>query len=314
MQTFCTIITPDYLPFAKTLFKSLQRYDSNISLHVLITGSNQYLSEGSFILINLPEITNAPLFKEVEKKYAHTNSDYFRWALKPILIGFLLNKGFSKVIFTDPDIYFTGNYQFLFDKLDNSSILLTPHWIDTNPYKLEASLIHVFRGGIFNAGFVAANQKGLPAIEWWAEACHFRVDKQPEIGIYVDQKYLDLLPIEYENVEIIRHKGCNLASWNMDSCKRTMTNGKLLINKRFEPVFIHFTKETIENIINANDNLLQPFLDDYINCFKEQGYNFKELIKEGDITGHYSAVAIIRRKLLLRTRIKRWLLKLSQKL
>ncbi|MBK9568929.1 MAG: hypothetical protein IPO53_02675 [Chitinophagaceae bacterium] len=114
------------------------------------------------------------------------------------------------------------------------------------------------RNGLFNAGFVGASKKGLPALKWWSGACHYKIDRQPELGIFVDQKYLDILPVEYPDIEILQHRGCNIACWNMDTNKRTICNGKLLINDKYEAVFIHFTHETIQQILNGNDYQLRP--------------------------------------------------------
>ena len=314
MQTFCTIITADYLPFAKVLFASLKKFNQDSRLHVLLVDKDEYLSTENFTIHQLNDVSETKLFREIEKKYAHTNDDHFRWALKPIFISYLLNKEFEKVIFLDPDIYFVSNYDFLFDHLNHSSVILTPHWSSTEPEQLEESLIYLMRNGLFNAGLVGASKKGLPAMKWWAEACHFKIDRQPELGIFVDQKYLDILPVEYPDTEILQHRGCNIACWNMNSNKRVMINGKLLINKEFEPVFLHLTKDTIRHILNGNDYLLRPFLDQYIFAFTELDYNFKEHMNSEILEERFTLPKIIKRRLLLRTRLKRWLMKLSQKI
>ena len=313
MNTFCTIITSDYIPFAKALFNSLQKYNNSCLIHVLIADNDRNFEvTENFHTISLSEISENKLFKEIEKKYAYTNSDFFRWSLKPILMRYLLEREFEKVIFLDPDIYFVGNYNFLFDKLDTSSMLLTPHWSNTDPYFLEESLIYILRNGLFNAGFVGACKKGIDALKWWAEACHMNIAKREELGIYVDQKYLDVLPVEFPGVEIVRHRGCNIACWNMNSNKRSMVDGKLLINNQFEPVFIHSTKDTIRHILNLNDYQLRPYLDEYANEFTKQGFQLQELLAGIDIQEKHTILKKIKRKVLLKTRLKRWLLKISK--
>ncbi|MBK9568930.1 MAG: hypothetical protein IPO53_02680 [Chitinophagaceae bacterium] len=133
MQTFCTIITPDYLPFAKVLFASLKKFNKHSLLQVLVVDKNDYASKENFTIHQLETLTKTVLFKQIEKKYAHTNLDHFRWALKPIFISYLLERNFDKVIFLDPDIFFVGEHDFLFDHLNISSMLLTPHWSNTDP-------------------------------------------------------------------------------------------------------------------------------------------------------------------------------------
>lgn len=309
MQTFCTIITADYLPMAKVLHASLQKYNKEISLQVLVVNDNNYTSTSDFFIHKLEALYSSPFFKEIENKYAHTNKDYFRWALKPLFIVYLLENGFSKIMFTDPDIYFVNDYAFLFKELDENNILLTPHWASLNPTREEDSLLAVLKGGLFNAGFVGANRNGLSAIKCWAELCHYKTEDQKSIGLFVDQKYLDLLQVQFENVFIIRHKGCNLASWNIETCKRTFINNRLLINQSYEPVFIHFTMDTIENIKNGNDILLQPYLEEYLNSLEANGFNISNLSKINKSFFH-----LIKSKTLIRTRLKRFLFKLAENL
>jgi len=194
------------------------------------------------------------------------------------------------------------------------SVLLTPHWANIDPTENEDSLLAVLKGGLYNAGFVGVNKKGAKAMAWWAGLCHYKTEDLTGLGLFVDQKYLDILPVQFDNVQVIKHRGCNLASWNIDTSKREWLHGKLMINKIDEPVFIHFAKDTIVNIINKNDALLQPYLDEYIAALKEE--NFELLDKLGDFNPakYQSAAYTIKYKLQVRTRLKRFFFKLAEKL
>lgn len=312
MNTFCTIITADHLPLAKALEASLKQHGST-GLQVLVVDAEESSRDQPGIL-HLDDLVHAPFFKEIEKKYAHTNKDHFRWALKPVLIGHLLEKAFEKVIFLDPDLFFVNRYNFLFDLLDQNSILLTPHWADLDVINSEDSVLSVLRNGLFNAGFVAASRKGLPAIQWWAGMCHYKMERRQELGIYDDQKYLDMLPVQFEEVLVLKNQGCNLASWNIQTCRREMQNGKLLINGRYEPVFIHFAKDTIANILNRNDAFLRPYLDEYMALLSANGFDLLKNIKNYTPGQYASAAYRVKHRTRLRTRIKRFLYKLAERL
>jgi lipopolysaccharide biosynthesis glycosyltransferase len=314
MQTFCTIINASYLPFAKVLYRSLQQQVPGTSLQVLVTDKKNIISHGEFIIHEAQEIAGQPLFREIERKYAHTNSSHFRWALKPVFISYLLQKGFSKVIFADPDLYFVNDFRFLFTELDRDNILLTPHWANIDPMTNEDSLFSVLRGGLFNAGFIAANKDGKEAIDWWAGMCHYKMENRKDLGLYDDQKYLDILPVQFPGVQIVKHQGCNLASWNIDTCKREMINGQLMINKLYKPVFIHFAKDTITNILNKNDALLRPYLDEYITLLQEEGFALLKNLDRLDPATFDSSMYSLKHKLRLRTRFKRFLFRLAEKL
>lgn len=312
MNTFCTIITADYLPLAKVLLASLKQYGST-GLQVLVVDEGPAANDQPGILYP-KHLDYAPFFKDIQQKYAHTNKDNFRWALKPVLIGHLLEIGFEKVIFLDPDLFFVNKYDFLFEMLDKHSILLTPHWADLDVINSEESVLSVLRNGLFNAGFVAASRKGLPAIQWWAGMCHYKIERRQELGIYDDQKYLDMLPVQFEEVLILKHQGCNLASWNIHTCKRQMLNGQLRINGKYEPVFIHFAKDTIANILNRNDALLQPYLDQYMALLSAEGFDLLKNIENYSPGQYESVIYRVKHRTRLRTRIKRFLYKLAEKL
>ncbi len=313
MQTFCTIITADYLPFAKVLYASLKKYAPDVSLQVLIVDENTFHSSGNFILHTIDAAITSPVAKGIYKKYAHTNQN-FRSALKPVFISYLLQNGFDKVIYADGDLYFVNNFAFLFDELDSNNILLTPHWANLNPLENEGSLKDVMRGGLYNAGFIGVNKNGAEAINWWAEMCHFKTEENPDLGLFFDQKYLDILPVQFPQVKIIKHPGCNLASWNVETCKREIINGKLMINQQYEPVFIHFAKETIVNILNRNDKLLYPYLEEYTQLLKKEDFDLQARYKELDFSKYNSPFFKLKHQLRLRTRLKRFFFKLAEKL
>lgn len=314
MRTYCTIITPDYLPLAKVLHASIQKYDRGCSFHIFSTGEISAPLPGNMKLVTENEIAADPVFHAIQRKYAHTNTDFYRWALKPVLLSHLSQKGFEKLVFLDPDIFFTGDPGFILQLLDTYSIILTPHWADIDIINNPDSLFSVLRGGLFNGGFMAVTPKALPALSWWAGMCHFKTEKNQELGVYVDQKYLDLFPVQFDDVHILRHQGCNLASWNIQSCKRELVNGELRINGKFDPVFIHFANDTIDNILNRNDQLLKPYLDEYTELLKKEGFDLLGKSRQGMKVRSQSPFYRFKHNIRIRTRLKRWLFKLAEKL
>ncbi len=318
MNSFCTIIDSNYIAFANVLYSSITEFDKEIKFNVLVTDAERAnfpaVLNNNIQFYSVSELGDTAYARDIYNKYVATNSDHLRWALKPVFIGYLLENNFDKVIFLDPDIFFIGNYDFILNQLDYSSVLLTPHWNNINPLEFEDGLFSIMRNGMFNAGFIGAAKNGIPAMKWWAGMCHYKMDRQVELGIYDDQKYLDLLPVEFPGSGILRHQGCNLASWNIDTCKREIINGKLMINKIYEPVFIHFAKDTITNILNRNDELLKPYLDEYIQALQNENFDLLKNLDNLDHAKFNSSLYSIKHKLRLRTRLKRFLFRLAEKL
>jgi hypothetical protein len=317
-DTFCTIITADYYPKALALYKSLKQFDRPVQLQVLIT-DNKPVSisgplPGDIVFIPVSDLAGYSLVNDLYKKYGAADMDSFRWSLKPVFISYLLEKAFEKVLYLDCDMFFFNDYDFLFSELDNSSMLLTPNWINSDPLIDKDSFFSLFTSGFFSAGFIGANKNGLAALKWWANACHFMMGEHIEHGIRADQKYLDVFPVKFENTKILRHPGCNIGAWNYNECKREFVNGTILINGKFPVVFIHFDDMMVKGILRGYDKLLLPHLEQYQKVFEESGSKLSDFIKTIDTHIDAGMIKKIKWRLRLKTRIKQTLYNLSQKL
>lgn len=311
MNSFCTIITSSHLPFAKALYRSLQMQDTTVQLQVLVTDST-ITTAVPFTIHTLDTVLISPVAKKLYDQYAVKDPDAFRWALKPVFMNYLLEHGFDKVIFCDADLFFTSNYEFLWKELDANNFLLSPHFTDALPEKDEEIFLMSFRIGQFNAGFVGANKNAKPILNWWAAVCAYKIEKQEQIGLFDDQRYLDAVPVLFDSAKIITHRGCNLGSWNINNNKRSLINGQVLINEQFPVVFIHFNYETIQQILNGNDALLKPYWEDYKKLFDGDLGNLIPSLQQWKTTGGFFSQVKQRTK--LRTRIKHFFYQLSQKL
>lgn len=314
MRTFCTIITSNYLPYATTLYRSLLEFNPKEIMHALVCDENTMQADPEFPNLHFHYLND--VFTEYKAdvlitKYSE-NLDSLRWSLKPVYIKYLLQGGYEKVIYTDCDIFFFNDYEFLFQELDKYHLLLTPGHTTSSPYVHEEEFLTGYKYGLFNAGFIGAGKKSMNALKWWTNCCSYKIETNFEEGLFVDQKYLDALPVIFENIGVVRHKGCNIAFWNQHECKRILVNGEVLINGRHPIVFIHFTNKFIPELLNGNDPLIYPFYLRYETVFSKSGKNIREFIPGLPEYKQPLAFASLKRKLLIRTRIKRWLFKLSQ--
>ena len=158
-------------------------------------------------------------------------------------------------------------------------MLLTPHWRASDPLVDPANFQELFNRGIYNAGFIAANKEAVPILEWWGKLCEYKCDFAPQLGFHADQTYLNLFPIYFSGVEILKHKGCNVANWNIVECKRVVSlDGTVLICNEFPIVFIHFTRSTINGILRGSDRILMPYLKQYSLILKK--YSGRDIFDE----------------------------------
>lgn len=217
------------------------------------------------------------LVDKIKQKYK-SHPDKLRWALKPAVANYLLENGSEKVIYIDNDIYFFQSPEFLFEKLEQSDFLLTPHFYPSDSTKNQNWLEANFRVGLYNAGFFGANQNAIPILEWWANCCLYAVKKSYWRGLYDDQKYLDLVPIKFENIEIIKNRGCNFAGWNCGQVELKTLENQLYANND-KLTFIHFAQLSMERFSQANSAVYPLYLN-YLTTLKKHKPNFNPTPKK----------------------------------
>jgi hypothetical protein len=275
---FCTITTASHLFKVAALAESIQKQGGDFTLHTLVVDGSDMKGDAHCRYYTLSKVGKDEIAKRIIAKYG-SNADKLRWCLKPVFLKFLIEQTASPVLYVDNDLFFYSDYGFIFDLLKQHSILLTPHYYKNNPNEGQNWLEANFRVGLYNAGFVGAGINSGKTLQWWAECCLYRCEKNSFRGLFDDQKYLDLIPVTDEHAHVLRHKGTNLASWNRELCERTSVNGELKIGGQYPVVCIHFNPYTLREIAEGRDPLLKPHYDLYVETLKnyKPGLNTVEL-------------------------------------
>jgi hypothetical protein len=275
----CTIVTPNYVPYALALYESICAHtEHSVDMWIFVSVLKQKLSSSlpsrtGVHYVFVDDLCGNSLGKELMLKYLDKNINAFRWSMKSVLLmNLLMVQGYKKAIFLDGDLFFFSDVQLLFDKLDHSRVLLTPHWRSKDPKADESNFLQLFNRGIFNAGFVGVNSEAIDILKWWADMCIYKCEFDSAAGFYADQTYLNLMPVYFDGVEVLRHKGCNVAAWNRLECVRSMdSQGTVLIGGLFPIVFVHFTASIIREILIGKDPMLVPHLDAYATAILKHG-------------------------------------------
>lgn len=286
MKHFCTISTQSHLYKAKALADSLSNSGSH--LHVLIVDALElHPTQSNVSYYSLKSIQSEIGLKLISKY--QKQPDKLRWGLKSVFMMLLL-ESIEQVIYVDNDIWFYNDPSFLFELLNNNDIILTPHFYDTNPQKNQNWLEANFKVGLYNAGFLGANKNAIKALKWWSEACYYNIKKSYWRGLFDDQKYLDLLPIMFDKVIILKHKGCNLAGWNYLWYQLNRNSDQsVLIENKYPLIFIHFAETSLVHF-SREDNFLNKEYISYINSLKK--YNPKYINKRSYLKTYTISVYI----------------------
>ena len=262
-RVFCTIITRSHLSWALALADSLRVCDAELRFCMLITdaGKAEVHPMGGrpgVEVVCLDDMRAYAMGAAIATKYAD-QSDELRWSMKPVLMEHLLAR-YGKVIYGDCDLHFYADIQWMWSALNTHAMLLTPHWRSGRASIDRANFDLLFVGGLYNAGFVAAQRAALPALRFWAANCLEICVKDFTKGQYVDQTHLNLLPVYFEDIHVLKHRGCNVANWNMVECARVRVGDAVMINGKDPIVFIHFTRSMIDGIVSGEDGALLPHL------------------------------------------------------
>jgi hypothetical protein len=139
-------------------------------------------------------------------------------ALKPYAMSFLIDQGYDRTIFLDADIYVYSPLDSVLRGLEQSSIVLTSHLLRPLPEDGRRPSHQAYlASGAFNGGLVAcrADETGRAFLAWWASRLKSDCYVDQSQGVFVDQKWLDLVPSLFPSVHIVRNPGCNTGHWTL---------------------------------------------------------------------------------------------------
>jgi hypothetical protein len=140
-------------------------------------------------------------------------------AVKGVSLLRLLERGADVVIYLDPDMALLAPLTPVVDALESSPIVLTPHQL--RPASTMLAVVDNELGslltGVYNLGFLAVRRgpTGLAFAGWWADRLRDFCLDDPARGLFTDQRWMDLAPVFFPELHVLRDPGMNVASWNL---------------------------------------------------------------------------------------------------
>ena len=242
-RAICTIIAKNYLAFARTLCETYRYLHPEDRCFVLVVDEYKDFidpAQESFELIGVEELGIPDFYPKFAFKY---NVTELSTAVKPYLLELLLShRGVDKLLYIDPDIIVLQKLDRLYEALDRSDIVLTPHLDADYPddgQKPDDSTI--MQAGMFNLGFIGVNssENANDFLKWWKGKLYNKCVVDFEAGYFVDQKFLDLALFFFDGIHIEKDTGYNVAMYNLHSRRLSFEDGVWLCNGK--PLyFYHF--------------------------------------------------------------------------
>lgn len=240
----CTIVSPNYFAFARTVAASYRAQHPGHQFFVLIVSSatDRTPFEGhGFTPVLLSELPLDDMRREAMKfDILELNTN-----VKPTFLKLLFARyGLETVTYLDPDIFVYSPLLPVLDALTaGASAVLTPHITTPIPdRKLPSEQDHLYNG-TYNLGFIALRRspEADALLDWWERRCLDLGFSEGRTGLFVDQKWMNLAPGLFPNVRILRHPGTNMAYWNLHERELTGVLEAPTVNGDVPLCFFHFS-------------------------------------------------------------------------
>ena len=214
----CTIASNNYLGLACVFAESYRAHHPGSEVFVCIVDAPTPAIRPSTLPFTpiFAEELRIPAFPSVAFRYDQLE---LATAVKPFFLQHLRDLfGCERIFYFDPDIAVFDSLQDLQERLDESSVLLTPHItqpLDDND-RLPSEL-SIRRSGIFNLGFLGLRLDSSTErfLRWWSDRLLRFCVSDPANGLFVDQSWMDFAPAFLGDLGVVRSPRHNVAYWNL---------------------------------------------------------------------------------------------------
>lgn len=306
MNCAFTICAKNYLAQALTLKESFLKHNPSLNFYIFLADKIDGVEDVDGVVALdkswIPDWVNMAFKYDVIE---------FNTSIKPFCFGKLFKEGYEKVIYLDPDIYVTRPLDYIYECLNNKSVVLTPHYCDVEEHFDGAVSEETFnKVGIYNLGFCALkNDKvGQEIAKWWQNRLQYKCYSQRSEGLFVDQKWMDYIPGFFPDATCVSsHHGMNVAIWNLHERELFIDDkqGYMIRRKKtgdeFPLLFFHFSgfdpfETTVINRRHPQFNVttypsFKPIIEEYRERVYANGYDRFSKMNYG--FNHYSDGGVI---------------------
>jgi hypothetical protein len=290
-RAIVTIVTRNYLAYARALMRQCELHEPGADRFVVIVDR---LPAGEVADVpNSDIIYGDELGIERWPRYAFQYTPFeLACALKPHVVDCLMrDRGCQQVVYLDGDMRLYGPLSPVWRALENDSIVLTPHLLrpllDNSVRPYESLYL---RSGTFNAGCFAVRDTdiGRSFTNWWKAMLRKQCIVDLPRGMYVDQRWLCLVPGLFPETCILRHPGLNAGHWTLLQatweCRSTGAASTSNVSIDGDPmVLFHFSGMTpdhpdtyrdYQNRISIDEiPCLKSLVDDFHRDVRAAGYS-----------------------------------------
>lgn len=243
-----TLCSNNYLANAKTLGDSILNHRPNTMFVIgLVDERNceiDYNLLNKFTIIEVSEI-GIENFNSLFQKY---NIVEFNTCVKASYFKYLFQNypDVDTILYFDPDIMVFDSLEVLIENFNEYEILLTPHIVTALEFQDTAPNENLFLNyGVYNLGFIGVHRNCMGEggfLNWWERRLLSKGFIDPCNGYFVDQLWINLVPIFFQKVKIFKESGLNVAPWNLHERKIIINENNILkMDDGNKLIFFHFS-------------------------------------------------------------------------
>jgi glycosyltransferase involved in cell wall biosynthesis len=213
-----TICSNNYLPAARTFFDSARLHHPEADLFLCLADrmiDMEGLYDSSWTVVQADSLSISD-FRSFAFRYDIME---LNTAVKPFMFRYLFDElEYDGVLYFDPDIEIFRPLQHVISRLrKGASFVLTPHLCSPSESTIEPNDLTIMQAGIYNLGFLAVRRgtESRAIIDWWARRLRFLCVNAQAQGIFVDQKFVDLVPGFAPHAHVCHDTTVNVAYWNL---------------------------------------------------------------------------------------------------
>ncbi|MFK7956404.1 MAG: putative nucleotide-diphospho-sugar transferase [Lysobacterales bacterium] len=232
MTTYVSYFDKSYFPRGVALIDSLLAVapDSRVVIWALdvetklglgaLYNNNVIALDFDFVDQRWPKLSKPP----TERNYLESLS-----MRRPALLLSLMQEMMAPdelVFYVDSDCLFFSSPKPLLDMMENASIGVSPHGFSQRHDWLVMN-------GVYNAGLmiIRNDAQGRACMRDWLDDCFQWCHYPAEDNKLLNQGYLTFWPSRYERVTSLDHPGVNLAPWNYEGRRLSITGNTICINE-----------------------------------------------------------------------------------
>ena len=262
---FFTIVACNYLAYAYVLGDSIKQHHPDAEFAIFLmddldgTFTREIESRG-FCVVRPEQIAIAD-YPAFVFKYNVTEAST---AVKPFVFRALFDNGADRAIYLDPDIRCYRRLTELLEALETYSIVLTPHSVSPPPEDHLPDDFAFLEAGAYNLGFIGVSRGEVAErfLAWWSVRLFDWCLVLKEMNLFVDQKWIDLVPAYFDEVLILKSRAYNIAYWNYHERLLEKSGNILTVVQSGEPVaFIHFSGIDTKNLDVITHNQFKSYFD-----------------------------------------------------